>query len=145
MEAGCRCCQRETGWEGVTLSIRSTRSGSITERCSDEYSQQCLCITEPVKQQCALNSACLVKLLFPPCSLAVAWKQEDLPSHRPHISTADSEDSWRISWWSCQSLPHHTWYGLNADEPLTNCFLPEGSPRGKSPRFTPQQQGWSDL
>lgn len=36
-----------------------------------------------------LNSACLVKLLFPPSSLAVAWKQGDLPSHRPHISRAD--------------------------------------------------------
>lgn len=43
----------------------------------------------------------------------------------------DSAGSWKIRWWSCQSSPHHTWYGLNADEPLTNCFLPRGSPRGK--------------
>lgn len=25
-------------------------------------------------------------------------------------------------------------WGLNADEPLTNCFLPGGSPRGKKPQ-----------
>lgn len=134
MEAGSRCCQWETGWEGVTSSISSRRSGSITERCSHEYSQHCLCIAAPVKQQFAVNSACLVKLLPPPSILGVAWKQEDLPSHRPHIYPRlceDSAGSWRISWWSCQSPPHRTWYGLNADEPLTNCFLPGGSPRGK--------------
>lgn len=43
-EAGSRCCQWETGWEGVTSRISSRRSGSITERLSHEYSQHCLCI-----------------------------------------------------------------------------------------------------
>lgn len=60
IEAGNCCCQWERGWEHFTLSISSRRFGSITEWCrrSGEYSQYCLCITESVKQQCAVNWAC---------------------------------------------------------------------------------------
>lgn len=67
------------------------------------------------------------------------------------ISTTGSPEHWRTPWWSCQSTPLHTLWGWNADEQLTNCFLPKGSPKGrkntpkKKSGFTPQHQRRSDL
>lgn len=93
-------------------------------------------IPECVNQQSNVNSACLVKLLFPRSPFCcMNTRRPTFPS----TLSADSALCRRMSRWSCQSLPHHTWSSLNADEPLTNCFSPGGSPKGKTPGFTPLQ------